>query len=637
MFETASWIWYAATDEPDDYAEFFTNVSYGGGKAELCLSVDSDYTLWINDEYVASGQYGDFEHYKIYDVLDVTDFLREGDNRFRFLVHHCGVPTSRYRPAQAGLLFDLRIDGKAVAVSDERVLSRRCTAYACGQKRFVSSQLGFTFSYDATREGEGDLTLAVLVQKDCRLFPRPIPKSRVLPLYTGTVRVGEKAPGTHFLIDLGRETVGFPTLSFSSETEQTLTVAWGEHLADGGVRRVIGNRNFFFTYRARAGENRFANYMLRLGCRYLEVFAEEPILVHGIGIRPQVFEIAERRCQIDGDLDRRIYEICIRTLRLCMMEHYVDTPWREQALYAYDSRNQMLFGYDAFENGNAAYARANLKLIGEDRREDGLLSICYPAGTPRAIPSFSLYYVIAMWEYAAHTGDLSLFAEYAEKLQTILQTFLETSEGGLIRCISREGIWNFYDWSPYLSGAINREEAIPDLIINCLYLLALDAFRSLCARVGRDCPYPTALSARLRTEVRATFMTPNGALTHRCGREEYTELGNALAILADVVTGEEARTLCDRLASGELSQTSLSMAIWKYEALLKIDENKYRETILDEIRRTYGAMLEAGSTTVWETEKGESDFHGAGSLCHGWSAIPVAIFHRFGIAVPEEK
>ena len=89
MFETASWIWYAATDEPDDYAEFFTNVSYGGGKAELCLSVDSDYTLWINGEYVASGQYGDFEHYKIYDVLDVTDFLREGDNQFRFLVHHC--------------------------------------------------------------------------------------------------------------------------------------------------------------------------------------------------------------------------------------------------------------------------------------------------------------------------------------------------------------------------------------------------------------------------------------------------------------------------------------------------------------------------------------------------------------------
>ena len=39
-------------------------------------------------------------------------------------------------------------------------------------------------------------------------------------------------------------------------------------------------------------------------------------------------------------------------------------------------------------------------------------------------------------------------------------------------------------------------------------------------------------------------------------------------------------------------------------------------------------MLEAGATTFWETEKGESDFDNAGSLCHGWSAMPVHYYHR---------
>ena len=73
------------------------------------------------------------------------------------------------------------------------------------------------------------------------------------------------------------------------------------------------------------------------------------------------------------------------------MEHYVDTPWREQCLYAFDSRNQMLCGYYVFENGNAEYARGNLKLIAEDRRADGLLSICTPCGTDLTIPAFSLY------------------------------------------------------------------------------------------------------------------------------------------------------------------------------------------------------------------------------------------------------
>ena len=52
----------------------------------------------------------------------------------------------------------------------------------------------------------------------------------------------------------------------------------------------------------------------------------------------------------------------------------------------------------AFENGNAAYARANLKLMSEDRREDGLLSICYPCGVNLTIPSFSLHFITAAKE-----------------------------------------------------------------------------------------------------------------------------------------------------------------------------------------------------------------------------------------------
>jgi hypothetical protein len=39
-------------------------------------------------------------------------------------------------------------------------------------------------------------------------------------------------------------------------------------------------------------------------------------------------------------------------------------------------------------------------------------------------------------------------------------------------------------------------------------------------------------------------------------------------------------------------------------------------------------MVESGSTTVWETEIGASDFHGAGSLCHGWSAMPIYYYHK---------
>ena len=103
---------------------------------------------------------------------------------------------------------------------------------------------------------------------------------------------------------------------------------------------------------------------------------------------------------------KKIYEACINTLELCMMEHYVDCPWREQCLYAFDSRNQMLCGYYAFAGGNKEYARANLLLMSKDIRADRLLSICYPCGTDLTIPSFSLYYFIAVKEYVKYNFSL---------------------------------------------------------------------------------------------------------------------------------------------------------------------------------------------------------------------------------------
>ena len=39
----------------------------------------------------------------------------------------------------------------------------------------------------------------------------------------------------------------------------------------------------------------------------------------------------------------------------------------------------------------------------------------------------------------------------------------------------------------------------------------------------------------------------------------------------------------------------------------------------------------AGATTFWETELGEKDFDNAGSLCHGWSALPIYYYHLFKV------
>ena len=69
------------------------------------------------------------------------------------------------------------------------------------------------------------------------------------------------------------------------------------------------------------------------------------------------------------------------------------------------------------------------------------------------------------------------------------------------------------------------------------------------------------------------------------------------------------------------------MRTFLYDALVKTDAGRYRGYIYNQIRRDYGKMLEAGSTTTWEMALGAEDFGSAGSLCHGWSAVPIYYYH----------
>lgn len=630
IFENAKWIWLKDGSSPDSYAEFFDSFIWESEKTSLSLSCDSDYTLWINGAYVASNQYGDFEHYKIYDTLDITPFLIEGKNEIKILVHYFGEDSQRYRTASAGLIYEVSSSEEILAASSEKTLSRLSPTYESGRRVTVSGQLGFTFFYDATKETDGGLTPSAAIEKNCIFFPRPIKKSVVLD--RREPKTVTKIDDCRYLIDLGGEVVGLPSLEFITEEEQTLTVAWGEHIADGCVRREIGNRHFYYGYTAKRGHNIFNSYMLRLGCRYIEVFAEKPVELIYAGVLPQVYEVVERPAFIRNELDRKIYDICVNTLRLSMMEHYVDCPWREQALYAFDSRNQMLCGYYAFEEGNAAYARANLKLIGQDTRPDRLLSICYPCGGSLAIPSFSLYYIVEMEEYLRYTGDTSLAGVLLPKLESILNEFLDNSKDGLICKFEGNKMWNFYDWSDYSAGTLGRtEEAIPDLAVNCLFVMALDCLERICTALGKEFAF-AGLAESMRPMIKKRFLTEKDIFTMHEGDEQYNVLGNSLAILAKVVTGSDAEALCEKMLSGQMSDCSLSMKILEYQALLDTNEEKYRDTVLGEIRRNYKVMLDYGSDTVWETMDGESAFRNAGSLCHGWSAVPVYIFHRLGIA-----
>lgn len=633
MDARSGWIWLSQGECVDQYGEFYDSFDFSEGRAMLRISADSNYAAYVNGELAYSGQYPDFPHYKIYDELDLTKYCRMGKNHLAIIVWFYGKGNMSYYPGRAALRYEIWQGERLCCHSSASTLSRQSRSYQNGRARNITSQMGFGFAYDCTREDawmQGELAgfrESRAIAQNLPLLPRPVlGLERKAPIAETLLK---NEGNTHFLMDLGREEAGFMMLEADSAEAQDVIIAYGEHIVDGGVRRKIGNRDFSAEIRLREGSNAYLNPFRRFGGRYLELFAERPLTLKRLTLVPVEYPVKQAENQpVMDELQKRIYDTAVRTLQLCMHEHYEDTPWREQALYAMDSRNQMLCGYYAF--GEYAFARGNLLLFSKDNRRDGLLSICTPSKDDLTIPSFSLHYFTAVWEYTRYSGDLSLAREIWPKLESLMQVFIDRLENNLAPVFSESCHWNFYEWSEGLSGQLfHWDEKRFDAALNCLLSLALQAMDHLALALDRDSGY-LALAEKINAAIRTQFFDEKRRIFVNSTEDDHgSELVNALAILCGASHGEEAKELAALLEQTDngLTPATLSMRCFPYDALLKTDRARYAPWVIGDIDRRYEKMLAAGATSFWETEKGEQDFSRAGSLCHGWSAMPVYYYH----------
>ena len=696
-FETAAWIWHNDYRGINVYVNFEDSFTLAGtpGSALLRISCDRNYMLSLNGRFVDCGQYSDYEDLKFYDELDVTRFLSPGVNRLKITVYYQGQSSSTYRRGEPGLIFELIADGEPVCVSSGSTIAYKNSAFADGEGiEKVSGQLGFSFRYDATRECEREGERAAdIVEKTRALRIRPIEKLTISePVAASLIRRGgfrdtsgktdppakrmqeslladdyqcggQRLPsegirlslderrrsdciggagggGIFALIDLGAESTGFLSLDFEVPSECDVYIGWGEHLADLRVRTYIGSRCFAASYRAKAGRNRFENPLLRCGCRYIQlhIYSEKCTLYYA-GIRSTLYPLTNiRRFTCADTLHNRIYETSVETLRLCMHEHYEDCPWREQALYSMDSRNQMLCGYYAF--GETRFARASIKLMAHSLRADNMLELCSPAEVSITIPSFSAIFLTQLWEYLEHSGDDGFAREMLPVAEAIAGEFIKRLEGGLIRCFAERQYWNFYEWQSGLEGSISgevpEEERSFDAPLGAFVSLGLGALSKLCGRLGLDDKaeyYRRGHDEMNRALNDAFFDAGRGCYASFLRRGElshYCELTNALLVCCGAVPEERLSGVLDALTGGGLLEVTLSHSIFKYDALMREPE-KYGRYVFSDIARLWGSMLGRGATSFWETIDGESAFGNAGSLCHGWSAIPAYVYFRYAL------
>ncbi len=612
--EKAKWIWINGENNQDEYGEFISTFTVlNDEKVIVNLSSDSVYNLFVNGDLVAFSNCSDFPWFKYYDEIDITKYCKE-QNELKVVVWYSGLDTQTYITDKAGVIFEVEQNGKVLAYSSKETKCRKMIEYKNGYKKLLTLQLGYSFLYDG-RDFVKEYTKSVEVEKQSKLHKRPIKLLRLEDKSACKIIKQDKS----VLVDIGKETAGFLEFDIESETEQKLTITYGEHIVDGGVRRNIGIRDFSLEYIAKKGKNVYTNTIRRIAGRYIEIFSESPIKVNYLGIRAVNYPLTVNGKKFNDELTQKIYDTCIDTLRLCIHEHYEDCPWREQALYTMDSRNQMLCGYYVFEG--TEYQRYNLGLIAKSIRDDGLLAICAPSGLDVPIPFFSLCYILEVYEYVKYTKDTDFIEEIKDVLTKIIKTFEgKLDENNLITSFPYP-YWNFYEWADESNNewqitrtATDKNVVSYDLILNCMYVYVGQMYNELLNE--------NIEVEKVKKSIEKVFK--NGEVYRLSNlTEKSSQLGNSLAILI----GLGGKKLAEKIVKGDgMISATLSMRAFVYDALLKTDK-EYKKYILNDIKERYGKMLNSGATSFWETEKGEADFDGAGSMCHGWSAIPIYYFN----------
>ena len=674
MFKKAKWIWNENAKGADVYAEFYAQAVFSGkAPVKLRISADSNYALYINGDFAESGQYPDFPTYRVYDELDITDKITDGVNSIAVVVWYYGVMNFSYSVSNPGVIFEAEQDGNIKVFSCEETFSRKSRFYISGKNEMITYQQGFNFHIDMNENLEwmmgniSDFKKSTVLDSASYVFEkRQNKKLNILPCVNGKLiqkgtfkyvkgdNYGEKmqyaslAPlpefeksgnsiitetcddGVYIIFDLEKEYVGF--LDFCLETEEScnMEIGWGEHLKDGRCRTKIGIRNFSSTVKLKAGQNRFLNPLRRLGCRYIQIFLHtDKVTVNSIGIKPVVYPLDVKKYDFKNVLRNKIYETSVHTLICCMHEHYEDCPWREQALYTLDSRNQMLFGYYAFEEYE--FPRSALRLISRGIRQDGLLPICFPTDCELTIPSFSLFFIMQLSEYFEYSKDADTVRYCFATAKTVIETFKNRIDvNGLIPVFVGENYWNFYEWQPFLDGEVTQEKKIYDVLLNSLFSLVIDHYIKLCKICGLNAEEYIEIKKKLNKSIVKNFYSEKEKLffVSNIETDTFSVLGNSLAFLCGAADCVDTDRMFEIIAlNADFGVTvipaTLSMNPFRFDALIRADREKYKSIILNEIDSVYLKMLSDNATTFWETENGDSDFEDAGSLCHGWSALPV--------------
>lgn len=444
------------------------------------------------------------------------------------------------------------------------------------------------------------------------------------------------------LLDNDSLTTGYLTIRFSGGKGAEIGIAYAEALYEqplsGGYVPAKGNRNevdgkLFVGYEDRiiadGGAGRSLTPLWWRTWRYVELSVEtgdEPLTIEEIR---NTFSAYPFRCETTFEAPgheelNRMLDIGWRTARLCANETYMDCPYYEQLQYFGDTRIQALISL--YNTRDDRLVRNAIEQGRQSIVSEGITMSRYPSDPYQLIPSFSLWWICMGHDYWTYRGCDAWLKSLLPAHRGILSWYEQLLKPDY--SLTSVPYWFFADWSPgFYGGDPMREKEGNSAFQDLNYLLALDAAIEMEQAFGSrtQAEHYAEIAANIRGTIRTKYWDKERGLfadTHN--HRTFSQHVNALAVLADIVTGDEAKELMLRTLQDEkLYQTTIYFRYYLHRALARAGLG---DLLLDNLQ-IWRSLMDLGLTTWAESpEPARSD-------CHAWGSSPNIEFFRIILGI----
>lgn len=437
------------------------------------------------------------------------------------------------------------------------------------------------------------------------------------------------------ILDNSYLTNAYPNVEFSGGKAATITLRYAEALFTKALGK--GNRNETagknFVGRADSlisdgSQNQKFTSLTYRTYRYLQlsvVTQNEAITLNDIygTFTGYPFQMNAKLAANQPEMDKML-EIGWRTARLCAYETYMDCPYYEQLQYIGDGRIQALVSL--YNSGDDRLVKNAINLMDFSRTPEGVTLSRHPSYTPQFIPTFSLWYIGMLQDYARYGADTDFVKSKISGTRQILNYFknYQQADGRL----KNTPQWMFTDWvdnfKEWKAGAgpmsANGTSAVLDFQLLWAYQVAADLETKL-GNAAFAAQYQKEIAA-LKKAIRANYWDSSKKLfADREEKDEFSQHTNSLAILTGMASSEEAAQIAQSLlTNNQLAPASIYFKYYLHQALIKAGKGNDYLKWLDKWREN----IQMGLTTWAET----SDVDKTRSDCHAWGSSPNIEFYR---------